>query len=128
MNDDEKAIRSLIDTWLESTRTGDIDTVLQLMAEDVVFLQPGQPPMRGRDAYAAAQAGIAQFAFTGHAQIQEIRVFGDWAYCWNHLTVEFTPRNGGPGGKRAGPVLSVLHKRNGAWAIVRDANMLAPAP
>jgi uncharacterized protein (TIGR02246 family) len=83
MNDDEKAIRKLIDNWLEGTRTGDVESVLQLMAEDVVFLQPGQPPMRGREAYAAAQAGTAQFDFTGDAQIQEIRVLGDWAYCWN---------------------------------------------
>ena len=128
MNDDEKAIRKLIDTWLEGTRTGDVESVLQLMAEDVVFLQPGQPPMRGREAYAAAQAGIAQFDFTGHAQIQEIRVSGEWAYCWNYLTVEFTPRNGGPGDKRAGHVLSVLQKRNGGWTIVRDANMLTPVP
>jgi uncharacterized protein (TIGR02246 family) len=128
MNDDESAIRKLVDTWLEGTRTGDLQSVLQLMAEDVVFLQPGQLPMRGREAYAAAQAGIAQFDFTGTAQIQEIRVAGDWAYCWNHLTIEFKPRNGGPGGKRAGHVLSVLHKRNGSWVIVRDANMLTPVP
>lgn len=123
---DEQAIRLLISTWLEATRTGDPDTVLRLMAEDVVFLQPGQPPMRGRAAFAAAQSGLSQLEFRADAQIQEIRVFGEWAYCWNHLTVEITPRGGGPGAKRAGHVLSVLQKQNGHWVIVRDANMLAP--
>jgi len=126
MDTDEQAIRELIDTWLGATKTGDLDTVLQLMAYDVVFLQPGQAPMRGRDSFAAAQKNIAQMDFSGHADIQEVRVFGDWAYCWNHLTVEFKPRDGGPGSKRAGPVLSVLRKQNGRWAIVRDANMLTP--
>src|SRR4051794_5102439 len=121
MDDDEQAIRELIETWLDATKTGDLDTVLQLMADDVVFLQPGQPPMRGRDSFAAAQKSIAQMDFSGHAEIQEVRVFGDWAYCWNHLTVEFKPRDGGAGTKRAGPVLSVLQKQAGHWAIVRDA-------
>src|SRR4051812_4289513 len=126
MDTDEQAIRELINTWIDATRTGDLDSVLKLMAQDVVFLQPGHPPMRGRDGYAAAQRGIARTDFSGHADIQEIRVFGDWAYCWNQLTVEFKPRDGGPSGKRSGPVLSILQKQNGRWAIVRDANMLTP--
>ncbi len=126
MQSDEQEIRALVATWLSATRTGDTEKVLALMAEDVVFLQPGQNPMRGRSGYAAAQKGMANFDFEGASNIQEIRVFGDWAYCWNYLTVVFTPRDGGTPGKRAGNVLSVLHKQDGRWVIVRDANMLTP--
>jgi len=127
MSGDEQAIRDLIRNWLEASKTGNVDAILQLMAEDVVFLQPGQPPMRGRTAFAAAQKSISGIDIDGRAEPQEIRVFGDWAYCWNYLAVEFKPRDGSPGGKRSGHVLSVLQKQHGRWVIVRDANMLAPA-
>jgi uncharacterized protein (TIGR02246 family) len=123
MHSDEQAIRDLVTTWLEASKSGDEKTVLSLMAEDVVFLQPGQPPMRGRSGFAAAQKKLADFAIDGSADVQEIKVFGDWAYCWNHLIVVITPRGGKPV-KRAGNVLSILHKQHGRWVIVRDANML----
>jgi hypothetical protein len=51
--DDEK-IREVVATWMRATAEGDLETVLSLMAEDAVFLLPDQPPMRGREAFAAA--------------------------------------------------------------------------
>src|SRR5438034_605203 len=41
---DEQAIRDLIATWLRATAAGDIDQVLTLMTDDVVFVTPGQKP------------------------------------------------------------------------------------
>ena len=61
--DDEQAIRDLVGNWLAASNSGDHDTVLRLMAEDVVFLQPGQAPMRGRAAFAAAQRGSPERRF-----------------------------------------------------------------
>lgn len=121
---DEQAIRGLIETWLAASKAGDIATVLGLMSAEAVFLQPDQKPMRGREEFEAAQNGIRDFNVDGHADIQEIHVNGDWAYCWNFLTVTFTPKNGGAAGKRAGNVLTVLRKENGRWVIFRDANLL----
>src|SRR2546428_14081492 len=57
MQDDEQAIRQLVATWLSASKAGDTEKVLSLMADDVVFLIPGQPPMRGRAAFAAGPAG-----------------------------------------------------------------------
>jgi len=47
MNDDERAIRNLVDTWISATRAGDIETVLDLMADDVIFTVAGQKPFGG---------------------------------------------------------------------------------
>ena len=124
MQSDEQAIRDLISTWLAASKSGDNEKVLSLMAEDVVFLQPGQPPMRGRSGFAAAQKGHADVDIDANADIQEIRVLGDWAYCWNYLTVVVTPRKTGAAVERAGNVLSILQKQRGQWVVVRDANML----
>jgi uncharacterized protein (TIGR02246 family) len=37
MQTDEHEIRQLVATWIAATKAGDIETVLSLMAEDVVF-------------------------------------------------------------------------------------------
>ena len=39
MQDDEHAIRELIQTWLAATQKRDIQTVPGLMADDVVFMR-----------------------------------------------------------------------------------------
>lgn len=129
MKQDEQEIRQLVTTWMEATKAGDIDTVLSLMTDDVVFLVTGRPPMIGKPAYAeAAQPPSGHVApqFDGTSEIQEIRVLGDWAYMWTKLTVVVTPSGGAPAMTRAGHTLTVLRKQNGKWLLARDANMLAP--
>jgi uncharacterized protein (TIGR02246 family) len=124
MQSDEQAIRQLIQTWLSASKAGDTEKVLSLMADDVVFLVAGRPPIRGKAEFAASQSALSQFTMEADSAVQEIKVFGDWAYCWTELTVVVTPRSGGPSIKRAGPTLSVLQKQRDAWVIFRDANML----
>jgi uncharacterized protein (TIGR02246 family) len=126
MDRDEQAIRDLVQTWMRASTAGDLDRVLELMDDDVVFLGPGRPPMRGKAAFAEASRAMANMHIDGHAEIHEVRIFGDWAYCWNELSVAATP-SGGKTVRRSGPALSILHKQpDGRWVIVRDANMLAP--
>ena len=124
MHTDELEIRNLVAMWLTASKAGDVDTVLGLMTDDVVFLVPGQPPMRGKSEFAKAQRAMRGASIQAKSEVQEVRVFGDWAYCWTSLTVVITPSGGAPV-KRAGNTLSVLRKQAGAWALFRDANMLA---
>jgi len=130
MQSDEDQMRQLVSTWMAATKAGDVDTVLTLMADDVVFLVPGQPVMRKPDfALAAkAQAGPAAARIEGDSQIQEIKVFGDWAFMWAKLTVVATPRDGSEPMIRSGYTLSILKKDKGKWMLARDANLLAPVP
>ncbi len=128
MNDDQEKqkIRDLIQTWIQATKQCDIDRVLSLMAEDVIFLMPGRPPMRGRDAFAAAaRQATGKVLFEGEPEIQEIQIAGDYAFGWIHLTVTITPLPDGPSMKRAGNILSVYRREpDGRWVLFRDANML----
>jgi uncharacterized protein (TIGR02246 family) len=128
MNQDEHAIRALVATWMEASARGDLPRVLELMAEDAVFLGPGRPPMRGREGFAAASRAMeGEREVTGSAEIQEVRVFGDWAYCWSQLTLAVRPVGGGASIQMRGPALSVLHREpDGRWVIFRDANMVTP--
>lgn len=126
MHNDEQAIRQLVATWMAASKAGDVETVLSLVSDDVVFLLPGQPPMRKADfaGAARARAGADAPVIEGDSDIQEIKVLGEWAFLWQHLTVTVTPPGGAPV-KRAGHTLTILHKENGKWLLARDANLLA---
>jgi uncharacterized protein (TIGR02246 family) len=124
---DEDEIRSLVSTWLAATKAGDVETVLSLIAEDAVFLAPGQPVMSKADFAAAARAFAGPNApkFEGWSKIQEIKIFGDRASAWSKLSVEVTPAGGAPAITRAGYTLTIFQKHNGKWLLARDANLLA---
>ena len=128
MSNDEQAIRDLIDEWQRASTAGDLDRVLGLMDEDVIFLVPGQPPMRGRDAFAEGFRAVTQnVRIEGSSKPEEIRVTGDWAYCWTSLTVTAVPLDGGAPTRRSGNTLSIFRKKpDGSWVLYRDANLLAP--
>ncbi|HEX2055611.1 MAG TPA: SgcJ/EcaC family oxidoreductase [Nitrospiraceae bacterium] len=128
MHNDEQEIRQLVSTWMAATKAGDVEKVLSLMADDVVFLVPGRPIMRKADfaAAARAQAGPNAPRFDGSSEIQEIKILGDWAFMWTKLTVVATPPGGGQSVTRVGHTLSILKKENGKWVLARDANLLAP--
>ena len=128
MKTDEEQIRELITTWMAATKKGDVNTILNLIAGDVVFLMPGRPPML-RDEFATAlraQTGQTAPKFDGNSEIQEIKVLGDWAFMWTKLSVSVTPPDGSAPMERAGHTLTILKKDNGSWRIARDANLLAP--
>ncbi|MFP3802733.1 SgcJ/EcaC family oxidoreductase, partial [Paraburkholderia sp. SIMBA_027] len=64
MTEDERAIRDLVETWFVSSRRGDLATVLDLIADDAIFMVAGKPPFdkaafaaASRDANAAAGNG-----------------------------------------------------------------------
>jgi uncharacterized protein (TIGR02246 family) len=126
MNADEQAIRSLVGQWHTATAAGDVEAVLRLMSEDVVFLVTGQPAMRGRSPFEKGLRGLlASHTVASTYEIQEVDVSGDLAYCWTVLDVRITSKTGGAA-RRTGSALTVLRRQaNGSWVVVRDANLLA---
>ena len=126
MNADEQTIRNLVARWHRATAAGDVDTVLELMSEDVVFLVAGKPMMKGRGSFEKALRGLlATHRVESTGDIQECEVSGDLAYCWALLTVRVTPLAGGDTNVRSGSALSIFRKQqDGTWQLVRDANLL----
>jgi uncharacterized protein (TIGR02246 family) len=129
MTDDERAIRDVVARWQAASRAGDVDTVLGLMTDDVVFLLPGRPPMRKPEFAAASRAQStpgAAMKIDGENEIQEVQVAGEWAFMWARLRVVATPADGSPPMERAGHTLTVFRREGGGWRLARDANLLAP--
>ncbi|WP_175695704.1 YybH family protein [Burkholderia ambifaria] len=130
MTEDERAIRELVETWFVSSRRGDLATVLDLIADDAIFMVAGKPPFdkaafaaASRDANAAAGNGPK---VDGRYRIDELRVMGDWAYLRNFIEIDVTA----PGGdtvRRSGHTLTIFRKSDGRWQLTRDANLVTPA-
>jgi len=123
MNADESEIRELIDKWMSATKAGDIETVLSLMTDDVVFIVAGAPPFGKKEFKAnSEQHASKSLEFEGHSEILELKVLVDHAYVINRLSVTMNE----PGGRntRAGYTLTIFRKDNGKWLLARDANLL----
>ena len=123
MTADELAIRDLVATWMKASQAGDLETVLGLMTDDVVFMVPGREPF-GKHAFAAMSESIKDARMESTSEIKELKVLGDWAYVRNHLTVTMTPPGGAPM-RRAGYTLTIFRREpDGKWRLARDANLL----
>jgi len=123
MPNDEEAIRKLVETWLAANKKDDIATMLNLLAEDVIFMVPGKEPF-GKKEFEIARQEMIDVKMEGKSDIQEIKVLGDWAWMRNFLRVTFTPVKGSTT-VHSGYILTILRKNpNGNWVIARDANLL----
>jgi uncharacterized protein (TIGR02246 family) len=94
---------------MAASKTGDLDTMLSLMADDVIFMVPGREPF-GRDEFAAASRGMTDVRIEGISDIQSMKVLGNWAHLRNRLTVTVTPAGGQAMLKPSGYTLSILRK------------------
>ncbi|MBX3301317.1 MAG: nuclear transport factor 2 family protein [Nitrospira sp.] len=127
MLSDEEQIRGLVDIWQSATKAGDIDTVLSLMTDDVVFLVPGRQPMSKAEfaALSRVPAGTSHSKFEGKSEIQEVQISGDMAYLWSKLSVTVTPPGASESIERAGHTLTIFRRVGGKWLLARDANLLS---
>jgi len=124
MTDDERAIRDLISTWMTASEKGDVDTVLSLMADDVIFTVSGREPF-GKDVFRAGSEAMRNVRMTGTSDIREIKIFGEWAFIRNYIEITIVPPDG-DAMRRKGHTLSILRKQSdGKWVLWRDANLVA---
>jgi uncharacterized protein (TIGR02246 family) len=122
--DDKKAIREVVERWMKATRENDLDTVLSLMTDDVVFMVPGREPF-GKEAFAAASKGRSGVKVEGIVETLEIGVFGDRAWIQNHSDCGHAAKR--RSAEKSGYTLSVFRKENGKWLLARDANLVTYA-
>ncbi|HKS07974.1 MAG TPA: SgcJ/EcaC family oxidoreductase [Pyrinomonadaceae bacterium] len=123
--DDKQAIRDMVHSWLEASKNGDNATLLTLMADDVLFITPGNEPF-GNDQWKAGNDQMKDMKMEADIDIKEIEVAGPWAWMRSFLKISITPP-GGETSKLAGHILTILQKQpDGRWVIKRDANFVQP--
>ena len=127
MGSDERAIREVHRTWLDAVNAGDLVRLLSLMADDVVFLNPGRAPF-GRDGFPAGfSTAHQQSRISCISELEEIAVVGEVAFTLCRDSLSVTPRAGGEATELAGHRITIYRKQSdGRWLLARDANTLSP--
>jgi uncharacterized protein (TIGR02246 family) len=127
MGADERAIREVHSAWIDAVNAGDLACLLTMMADDVVFLNPGQAPC-GRDGFSANfSAAHQQVRIRCTSELEEVEVAGEVAYTRSRDALSVTPRAGGEATQLAGHRMTVYRKQpDGRWLLARDAHTLAP--
>jgi uncharacterized protein (TIGR02246 family) len=129
MTSDEQSIRRHMALWQSANAAGDVDPVLGLMADDIVFLVPGQPPMKGRSSFERGlRALLTQHRIESTGEVQEVEVSGNLAYCWINLNVRivhFQAATQRSAREAHYPFLVNRQMAPGSWRM--DANLLSPA-
>ena len=127
MGSDEQEIREVHSTWISAVNAGDLVRLLTLMADDIVFLNPGQAPF-GRDGFSANfSAAHQQIQILCNSDLEEVVVVGEVAYTRSRDTLSVTRRAGGAATQFAGHRITVYRKQpDGRWLLARDAHTLSP--
>jgi len=126
MGPDERAIRGVHSAWIEAVNAGDLACLLTLMADDVVFLNPGREPF-GRDGFAPGFSAAHQHARVRCvSELEEVVVVGDVAYTRSRDSLSVIPRGAGGATQLAGHRMTVYRKQpDGRWLLARDVHTLS---
>ena len=126
MSSDEREIRTAHSIWIDSVNAGDLARLLTLVAEDVVFLTPGQVPC-GREGFSSNfTAAHQQMRICCTSELEEVIIVGEVAYTRSRDALSLTPRAGGKEARLAGHRMTVYRKqRDGRWLLSRDVHTLS---
>ncbi len=120
---DATAVRRVHGEYVEAINANDLERLMGVMTEDVVFLAAGEPPYVGKAAVRPWVAGYLQ-AYKTHwdKPVEEFVVSGDWAFERYSYTSTDTPVAGGEPVTGTGWGL-VIYRRDadGQWRVARDA-------
>lgn len=127
MESEENAIREVHAIWVKAVNAADLSSLLAIMTEDVVFLNPGEAPL-GKEGFSAKFTGAHQeLRITCSSELTEVVVAGDFAYTRSADYLSVTPRSGGDTMQLAGQRMTIFRKlADGRWHLARDAHTLSP--
>lgn len=127
MEPEEREIRQVHSIWIDAVNGGDLDALLTLMADDAVFLGPGQAPL-GRDGFTANFSDAHQrLRIRCRSELEEVVVVGEVAYTRSRDALSVAPRADGEATQLDGYRMSVYRKQpDGRWFLARDAHTLSP--
>ena len=125
---DVKAIQQLTERWIAAVNAQEIEPLLSLVTDDVIFLPPSGPPIQGKEAVGDLYRSIfTQFDFEQSASHEEIEVSGDWAFAWGSEMLTLSPRGGGQPIRMCGKGLTILRRQpDGSWKFARGINNTSP--
>ncbi len=126
MNPEEQAIRNVIADWCRASASGDSNSMVKMLADDMVFIVPGQPPFGKKEFKAAWDGPMKGAKVDCDAQVEEVLLSGEFGVTRTRLAVAITTPDGKTS-RAKGYTMSLFRKQSdGRWLLARDANLLTP--
>jgi uncharacterized protein (TIGR02246 family) len=130
---DKAAVETATTAFHQALRTNDLETFMSYVADDVVFMPPGEPPVRGRDAVRQWVTGfLAQYQTSSLTLAdREVRVGSGWAVELGTFEWALQPAAGGSPVVDRGTYMQVWTQQgDGTWRFAREVynSSIPPAP
>jgi uncharacterized protein (TIGR02246 family) len=128
---DKRAIHELMTNWAAAVKIKDVAALTSMITDDAVFLPPGFPPIRGKQAVERMYRGFfPQFqAIEQTVVLEELEIMGDWAFAWGSEQSILVTQPTGSTIHTEGKGLSILKRQaDGSWKISRGINNSLPQP
>jgi len=111
------------EAYVTAINSNDLETLLDMLTDDVVFLAAHAPPMVGKDQVRPWLEGyMAAYETHWDKPVQEFVVSGEWAFERYSYKSTDTPRAGGDVIEDTGWGLVIYHHdADGKWRVARDA-------
>ncbi len=130
-HDDRQAIQELTENWVAAVKKKDIASLTNMVTEDAVFLPPGLPPVRGKQAVEAMyRRFFPQFSSVEQtAKLEEVEIAGDWAFTWGTESFVLVAQAGGAPIHMQGKGMTILRRQSdGSWKFARGINNTSAQP
>ena len=124
-----KAVESVADEEFRAMAAGDVGAFLRILAPDVVFFPPNEPPKSG----SAVAPWIGQFLSGYTVEFQErhhdeVLLGHEWALLRTSFRWRVAPRAGGDAFVRLGNTVRLLRQdARGTWQLAREIWTTYPA-
>ncbi len=119
----DAAAHAAHDAYVTAINSNNLDALLGMLTEDVVFMAAHEPVMAGKTAVRPWLEGYLK-AYKTHwdKPVQEFVVSGDWAFERYSYKSTDTPLAGGAPVEDTGWGLVIYHRdADGRWRVARDA-------
>ena len=87
--EDTRVFQKIYQTWVDGYTKRDLDTIVNILADDVIIMAENQPTVKGKAAareFFASRIGRSGVSFAD--DIQEVRINGDWGYVYGNFNIE----------------------------------------
>ncbi|HEX7022801.1 MAG TPA: DUF4440 domain-containing protein [Trueperaceae bacterium] len=130
---DSAGVESATAAFHQALRVNDLETFMSYVAEDVIFMPPGEPPVRGREAVRSWMTGfLAQFRTSSLTLAdREVLVGGGWAVELGTFEWALQPAAGGSPVVDRGNYMQVWKEQGDkTWRFAREVynSSVPPAP
>jgi ketosteroid isomerase-like protein len=109
--------------YTTAINSNNLDSLLAMFTEDVVFLSPNEPVLVGKAAVRAwSEAYLKAFTVHWDKAVSEFIVAGEWAFERYSYKQNDKPTGGGASVTDTGKGLIIYHHdSDGKWRVARDA-------